>query len=262
MHSSPDSLVGEIVRLPRPLLVALDVDGTLAPIVDDPDGARVPKATRTVLRRIVDAHRVFVALVTGRSASSLRKVVRLPGAWRALEHGRTIVRPGGRVPREGLDRASRERLQSFETWVEKHMVPAGARLERKEAARVVHVRELMASDEDEAARILRASEGRAKKLGLHPRTGRAVVEAEAEPGDKGEALSAIAFAARARGVVYAGDDTTDVPALRRATRMGGVGIYVRSEERPEIPRGATGSVGGPKGMADLLSQLADALETG
>lgn len=254
-------LVERIRRLPRRLLVALDVDGTLAPIVEEPDAARVPPETRALLRRLIDVPRVELALVTGRSASSLRKVAgSVDGAWRGLEHGRVIVRPGEPVPREGLDRASRERLASFERWAKEEAVPHGAKLERKGASRVVHVRRLHDDDPREAARLLRAAEIRARSLGLHPRPGRAVLEAEAAPGDKGDALEAICFASRARGVVYAGDDVTDYPAILRAGRLGGVGIFVRSRERPRPPRGATGAVTGPEGFAELLSDLTEALE--
>lgn len=259
MPSRYAPLVSRIVRLPRPLLIALDVDGTLAPIVEEPDAARVPAETRALLRRLRELPLVNVALVTGRSATSLRKVAGVGGVWRGLEHGRVVVPPGAPVPRGGLDPAARERLAAFERWAERHLVSHGARLENKAASRVVHVRHLAEDDPAEAKRILRAAEHRAKKLGLNPRPGRAVLEAEAAPGDKGHALEAIRFASRSCGVLYAGDDITDYPAIRAAVRMGGVGIFVRSAERPEAPRGASGAVPGPEGMAELLAELADAL---
>ncbi len=259
MTSRYATLVARVLGLPRPLLIALDVDGTLAPIVEDPEAARVPRHTRALLRRLSSARRVHVALVTGRSASSLRKVVGSIEAWRAVEHGRVIVPPGRSVPRDDLDPAARERLASFERWAREHVVPHGGRLETKRASRAVHVRSLAARDPDEAARLLRAAAIRARKIGLSPRPGRAVLEAEAAPGDKGEALDAIRFATRAQGVFYAGDDVTDRPAIRRAVRLGGIGVFVRSEERPRAPRGATAAVAGPEGMAELLEELAGGL---
>ncbi|MAC25785.1 MAG: trehalose-phosphatase, partial [Myxococcales bacterium] len=45
-----DALKERLRRLPRPLLVGLDVDGTLAPIVADPAAARIPEATQQLLR--------------------------------------------------------------------------------------------------------------------------------------------------------------------------------------------------------------------
>ena len=260
--TDPVRVADAIARLPRPLLIALDVDGTLAPIVAEPDAARVPRKTRAVVRALADLPRVNVALITGRSASSLRTVAGTLEVWRGLEHGRVIVRPGEALPRSGLDPAARERLAAFERWAKKHATPHGARLERKGAARAVHVRELADDDPAEAKRLLRAAKIAAEKLGLHPRTGKAVLEAEAAPGDKGDALEAIRFASRSRGVVYAGDDITDYPALRRAAVLGGIGIFARSVERPDLPRGMMAAVvDGPEGVLEVLSSLG-ALLTG
>lgn len=261
MTTDPKRIARAVVALPRPLLVALDVDGTLAPIVEEPDAARVPPKTRAIVRRLTRLPRVRVALITGRSAASLKKVAGVTGVWRALEHGRVIVPPGAPTPRGEVDPIARERLDAFERWAREHVVPHGARLERKAAARAVHVRRLSESDPDEAARLLRAAQRYAEKLGLHARPGRAVVEAEAAPGDKGDALEAIRFASRTRGVVYAGDDVTDYPAIRRAADLGGIGIFVRSEERSRLPRGTLGAVvDGPEGMAELLAELVEALD--
>lgn len=249
-----------IARLPRPLLIALDVDGTLAPIVEQPDAARVPRKTRAVVRALSSLPRVNVALITGRSASSLREVAGSADVWRGLEHGRLIVGPGAKLPRSGLDEAARERLAAFERWARKHATAHGARLERKSAARAVHVRTLAEEDPAEAKRILRAAKIAAEKLGLHARPGKAVLEAEAAPGDKGDALEAIRFASRSRGVVYAGDDVTDFPALRRAASLGGIGIFARSDERPSLPRGTVAAVvDGPEGVLAILSLLVSRL---
>jgi trehalose-phosphatase len=258
-----DRIVGAAHRLPRPLLVALDVDGTLAPIVEDPEAARVPRATRATIRDLARTPGVRVALVTGRSASSLGRVVgRIDPVFRALEHGRVVVRPRDPVPPPRLDPASSERLAAFERWAREHAVPHGARLERKGASRAVHVRALLESSPDQARRILRAARQRADGLGLHARAGKAVLEAEAAPGDKGDALEAIRAASRARGVLYAGDDLTDFPAIERAVRLGGIGIFVRSRERSRGPRGARAEVvDGTEALAEVLAHLADALRT-
>lgn len=252
--------IEQLVGLPRPLLIALDVDGTLAPIAPDPAAARVPLATRVLLRRLIGTRGVRVALVTGRDATSLRRILPLPGAWRALEHGRRIVAPGEVAPRRGLASADRERLDAFATWARRVAVPRGARLEEKPGARAVHVRELASRDRRKAERVLVAARRQARHLGLHPREGRAVIEAEIEPGDKGTALLAIRRATRARSVLYAGDDVTDTPALRQAVALGGLGVFVRSAERPRGPRGTSLSLEGPEGVRRLLERFLARLE--
>ena len=98
MSTVVDRCADRIVGLPRPLLLAFDVDGTLAPIVARPERARVPTATRRVLAHLAASRGIDVALVTGRDAASLRRVVRVARVWRALEHGRLVVAPGERLP--------------------------------------------------------------------------------------------------------------------------------------------------------------------
>ncbi|HMV34224.1 MAG TPA: trehalose-phosphatase, partial [Gemmatimonadales bacterium] len=53
-----------LVHAERPILL-LDLDGTLAPLRDRPEAARVPAATRRTLRRL-RATGVTVVLVSGR----------------------------------------------------------------------------------------------------------------------------------------------------------------------------------------------------
>ena len=67
---------------PHPM-IGLDFDGTLAPIVDTPDAAELPKATRPVLLRL--ASTVPVVVVSGRDAGDVR--ARL-GVRRALRRDR------------------------------------------------------------------------------------------------------------------------------------------------------------------------------
>lgn len=60
------------------LLCCLDFDGTLAPIVEDPDEARVPDETRRTLERLHADPNVTVAIVSGRSVPDLRRRIDLP----------------------------------------------------------------------------------------------------------------------------------------------------------------------------------------
>jgi len=228
--------------------------------VEDPAAASVPSPIRATLDELAGRRGVRVALVTGRDPKSLRRMIHLEQAYRALEHGRRLVAPGQSARRAALSKDDKSRLDEFERWAALHAVPAGARLEHKPAARAVHVRALMAKRPAMARKLLALAERAAKDLGLHPRRGRAVLEAELERGDKGEALSSIVRATRARGVVYAGDDLTDLPAIRAARKLGGIGLFVRSKERPRPPAGASASLSGPEEMAALLARLVTALK--
>ncbi len=224
---TPEEMVRRIRALPRSRLLAFDVDGTLAPIVPVPEEARVPAPTRRALRMLGERERI--AFVTGRDLAGLRRVLgSVPGAWRAVEHGGWIVPPGTRARRPPPTMEERARLAAFEAFVR----ATPGRLEKKPRAVALHVRGLDGALRD--ALLARAAR-RARRLGLHVRHGRAVLEAELSPGDKGEALAALQYRTGARAVFFAGDDLTDLPAIRYAQRHG-LGVFVASAER-RSPRG-------------------------
>ncbi len=244
-------LATRIRALPAPRLLALDVDGTLAPIVDDPWAARVPPRTLAAVAALATAEGWVVALLSGRDAEGLARVAPLPGLWRGAEHGRVVLAPGEAPRPERLTDEESEALDELASTATARWVPKGARLEVKPAARAVHVRGL---DEAVGEPILDAAEELAISLGLHPRRGRAVLEAEARRGSKRAGLARLATVTKAASLIFAGDDLTDFEAIELAAAHG-VGIFVESAERPGGPEGASGSVAGPEGMAALLESL-------
>jgi len=253
------ALLERVLALPRPLLLAFDVDGTLSPIVDDPAAATVSVELGRALRRLAKARGVRVALITGRDVAALSKMVRVPGAYRALEHGRVVLAPGQRAGGGGPSAPQRRALSAFEHWATVHALPSGAELERKAASRAVHVRRLARRDPKRAEALLAAAATEAQRLGLHPRPGRAVLEAQVALADKGSALRKLRSLTRSRGVLFIGDDLTDLPAIAAAVQLGGLGFFVRSPERPRTPSGASASLRNTDEVAELVIQLADAL---
>ena len=73
----------------RPLAVFSDIDGTLAPIVPDPQDARVTDRARESLRDLM-ALGVGVGLITGRDLAKAREMTGLPDVWYAANHGLTL----------------------------------------------------------------------------------------------------------------------------------------------------------------------------
>ncbi|MFW5876106.1 MAG: trehalose-phosphatase [Myxococcota bacterium] len=252
------SIAERVAALGRPLLVALDVDGTLAPIVDDPEAARVPETTRSLLEQLEAAGGVHVALVTGRDAASLESLAGPLRVWRAVSHGRVVLSPGEPAKPAELSSEARTRLDAMREWAQRVAVPGGARVEEKDGAVAVHVRELAQRDPAAAEALLEQARAEAERRGLHARLGRAVCEAEVEPGDKATALQKLLDATGAAGVAYAGDDLTDFPAIRLATRRGGIGIFIASGER-QPPAEATDTLPGPERIPPLLEALLQAL---
>ena len=62
----------------RPLLVALDFDGTLAPLQDDPSRSAIPPEGVAVLQRLSAVPEVTLALVSGRSMADLHALAAVP----------------------------------------------------------------------------------------------------------------------------------------------------------------------------------------
>ena len=253
-----ERLAAAIGALARPLLLAFDVDGTLAPIVEDPARAEVCSASAKHLRHLRAREGIVIALVTGRDAPQLERMVCLPGVWRVVEHGQSVLRPGELRASSSLDAAQRRALSRFRSWAHTHAVPAGARVEDKSSSVVVHVRGLAAQDAGAAEALLERARAEAREAGLHARDGRAVLEAQAVLTDKGTALAQVIEASGAASCVYVGDDRTDEPAILRASERG-IGVFVRSAERPEAPPGAGFVLDGPSEVARLLELLDERL---
>jgi trehalose 6-phosphate phosphatase len=72
------------------LLLFLDFDGTLAPIVQEPMLAVLPAATRQVLDELVAHATITIAIVSGRSLGDVRGRVGIPDLIYAGNHGMEI----------------------------------------------------------------------------------------------------------------------------------------------------------------------------
>lgn len=245
-----------ILADPAGALIALDFDGTLAPIVPRPEDAR-PLAAG--LAALTAAAEVFgrVALVTGRPAGWLAEVAgvdAIPGLVIAGQYGaqRWIA---GRLsesdPAPGLS-AVRDGLPAL-------LVGRSAWAEDKELSLVVHTR--AAPDPDaELAAVYEPIRRLAGRHGLEAHRGRAVVEIRPPGFDKGGALRALAGEYGARSVLFAGDDLGDLPAFAavadlRAGGLPGLTVCSASTEAPQVADRADLVVDGPQGVAELLAAL-------
>jgi len=255
---TPRAFAQRLARTRGTVLIALDIDGVLAPIVKQPGRARIPKKTRDALRRLAAIPGVELAFITGRDAGSAEKMLGdLPG-WRAVGHGLVVYRGGQPVPSPEVSGAEAAALDDFRGWVGDNL-PAGVRVEHKPTSTALHFRELDARSPQEAGLLFdRARQAASQHASLTVRDGRQVLEVGVL-GHKDRALLHIANATGAEAVAFAGDDVTDEPAIAAAARRGGVGLFVRSREKPGTPAGATGTLAGTRGVERWLSALADEL---
>ncbi len=58
----------------------------------------------------------------------------------------------------------------------------------------------------------------------------------------------------AKSAFFAGDDLADLPAIRYAKGRG-IGVFIKSAERPQRPKQASFAVEGPGALAEFLSSL-------
>ncbi|MFW6126472.1 MAG: trehalose-phosphatase, partial [Chloroflexota bacterium] len=212
--------------------IFLDYDGTLTPIVDDPDEATLSEQGRAVLERLSDHY--TVAVISGRDLQDVRDKVGLPEIVYAGSHGFDIVGPGGRYRDQqrgerflpALDRAERQLEEDLSDI-------AGARVERKQFSIAVHYR--MVEDDQVAAVEERVDRVAAQESGLRKSHGKKVFELGPDVDwDKGKAVLWLLETLYMDGwktvPLFIGDDLTDENAFR-AIRGWGVTIVVGVGER-------------------------------
>lgn len=243
--------------------ILLDIDGTLAPIAEQPSDARVPEATRLLLAEVARRYGV-VACVSGRRASEARAMVAIGSISYLGCHGAELLRAG--ATEATIDPALEdwaERMREFGQQADTaELRRLRVRLEDKGAILAFHWRG--AGDEDGARAAIDAIAARAEGAGLRTHWGRKVLEVRPPVRiDKGAGIAAFLRGLDVDVAMYVGDDATDLDAfrgldelaqehwLRRAIKVG-----VRSDEGPEeIKSEADLLVDGTEGVTELLSAL-------
>jgi trehalose 6-phosphate phosphatase len=241
----------------------LDIDGTLAPIVNHAADATVPESTRQLLAEVARRYAV-VACVSGRRASEARAMVAIGTISYLGSHGAELLRAGW--TEAVLD-------PSVETWVRRiHAFGREAdtadlrrrrvRLEDKGAIIAFHWRG--APDEDAARAAIDALAARAEAAGLRTHWGRKVLEVRPPVQfDKGAGIITLLEGSSVETALYAGDDTTDLDAFRTLSKLAEEGrlshivrVGVRSDEGPsQIGEEADILVDGTAGVRELLAAL-------
>ena len=240
------------------LVLGLDFDGTLAPIVADPELARPDARTLELLAAL--ASRVTqLVLISGRDSTQLQRRVPLPSIRLIGNHGmeesvtgRSRLRPVAAAFTPRLARAA----EAIAALPEASL--PGVRVERKRAAVSVHYRGSVDTGVGGRLEVALRRLGEGEGLRLH--AGRFVWELRpAVDISKGSVLRELASTPGARALVYVGDDVTDADAfaeLRQLNRMRTLAVGVRSSE---VPPGTFKDcdlmVDGVEGVKGFLSDL-------
>ncbi len=215
------------------LALFLDFDGTLAPIAAHPRLARLDAGLRRILAEL--AARIPVAIVSGRAAADVRRLVDLAEVYIAGSHGFEILGPGGLVHDEGAAFAAE--LDAAEGDVVEAVADLpGVWVERKPYAIAVHFRDAPGAVAEAVEDRLRQVNG--NRPALRMGAGKKVIELRpAKDWDKGRAVLWLLAEVMGSAVrpVFLGDDTTDEDAFRRLGDRG-VGIVVGEDRRPTHAR--------------------------
>jgi trehalose 6-phosphate phosphatase len=243
-------------------LLLLDYDGTLTPIVEHPDAARLSPAMQQVLALLSQRARFQVGIVSGRSLADLYTHVDGRGLFLAGNHGLEIEGPGIRYLHPEVQRL-RPKLDTL-TQALRHDLEAipGAWVEDKGLTLTVHVRQVPATHVSQVEERLLAHAGPAMGAGLLTlRTGKAVLEIRpCVPWDKGAAVRWIAtqvYREMPQGRVlpmYIGDDDTDEDAFR-VLHVDGIGIVVGGTRRRSAAHYYVDAVEAVQRFLGILSAL-------
>ncbi|MBU4216051.1 MAG: trehalose-phosphatase [Actinobacteria bacterium] len=253
LHEALRALAADPSR--HPLLVALDFDGVLAPLQDDPSASRILPDGVVALDRLMGAG-VRLALISGRDLTTLATLAQVPvGTVLIGSHGAERAR----VLPFGLDRAvaplTAEQADLLaQASAQLSAVSRGRNgvwVEAKPSAAVVHTR---LAQPDIAEQALAQARTVGTRLGVHVIEGKNVVELSVLDADKGTALLALRHDLAVRAVLYAGDDLTDENALV-TLGAGDIGVKVG-------PGGTVAAyrVDDPDAFVAALGVLADALD--
>lgn len=223
-----------LARSPSALLT--DLDGTISPIAPTADLASVPDAARRVLATLAQ-RLALVGVVSGRSVADARQLLGLDellyignhGAER-WEAGRAVLAPAAAALTQQLGRVleAARRLLPLE----------GLLFENKGATGAIHYR--LAADPVAARQAILETLARLPEASnLTISEGRLVVNLlPPSAPTKGDAVAELVRERGLRGVVYLGDDRTDLDAFRALRQLRSAGqcatlsIGVLSQEAP------------------------------
>jgi trehalose 6-phosphate synthase/phosphatase len=247
--SDPGDLAG-LVPTDQPLLLALDFDGTLAHLVDNPDDARMTVSARTALDHLAATPGVTVAIVSGRGAQNLADVSSPDSSWWLVgSHGMEVIPPGHPVDDGFGEDFRRDRATLWDAFGAVARQFPGTWVENKTFGAALHTRGLAAEVEMAAHEALWPVI-RGFNSDLTTRTGHGILEASLGSRTKGDGIAAVKSAVTPSLTVFIGDDVTDEDGFQ-VLKTHDIGIKVGSGETRASHR-----LRGPDDVAEFLENLA------
>ncbi len=249
----------DVGAAPHVLLLS-DYDGTLTPIVNRPEEAVLSPGVRDKLRAVTDRPGFSVGIVSGRSLSEIKAMVKLEGIYYAGNHGLEIAGPGLSFTNPAAETARATVKELAGQLSTRLSGTEGVIVENKGLSLSVHYRLVRQSEEKIVASVFQQitspllEEGR-----IRVTSGKKVWEIR-PPIDwhKGKAVETIrreierVLNCERLLTIYLGDDTTDEDAFRILHRPQGWSIFV-GQENPESS--ADYFLNSVREVSDFLSRL-------
>ncbi len=235
-----------VAAAPRPLLVAVDVDGTLSEIVPRPEDARLVPGAHDVLARLAALPDVEVVVVSGRPLHELRDQFGFSAGTRLIgSHGlQDSAQPEAELTPDEARRvvALRAELEALAAG------RTGVWVEHKPLSEVLHVGRAPKAEGD--ALLAHAEVHLGERAGLYLVPGDRGLEVAIRPARKRPAVERLRAELGAKAVVYIGDDLTDEDVL---TGLVPPDVGIRVGDRPAV---APFRLDGPPDVVALLDALA------
>jgi len=193
------------------LLVASDYDGTLAPIVTNPNRALPLPGSVTLMRRLAELPATTVAVVSGRALRDLAALSRLPAEVKLVgSHGAEFDLDALTDLSEADERLL-NRIRSACQALADHT--PGVHIEPKPAGLAVHFRQ---ADPRDAGIVSATLTGSVSEWdGVQTTHGKQVIEFSVVRADKGSAVARLRAECEATATIFIGDDVTDESAFAR-----------------------------------------------
>ncbi|HYA99758.1 MAG TPA: trehalose-phosphatase [Ktedonobacteraceae bacterium] len=253
----------------RPLGLAFDIDGTLSPIAPTPDEASIYPGVLSLLEQAKKyAH---IAILTGRSIDDGAAMLNLDGLTYIGTHGLEWSDGlPGRHPVEIMPEA----LAYYEPGkylldlVEQHLSALpGVIVQRKRIGGTIHYR--LAPDPIETREKILSLLGQpAQQVHMNLSEGKLAIEIRVPlPVHKGWALRTFLERHHLKAIVFAGDDRTDLDAVKQINRMRAEGIAALSivvqhhDTLPELLAQADIVVQEVPGMVEIFREMVTILES-
>jgi trehalose-phosphatase len=260
--------IAKQLREARHILMLFDYDGTLTPIVERPEIAKLSENIRLLLRELSRDSRITLGIISGRALVDIKERVGINNIIYAGNHGLEIEGPGisfvNPIAEELKPILNIIRLilnNTFEAF-------KGVFVEDKGLSISVHYRQADERHSEEVQKIVKKLVGGAEAAGKAKMTsGKKVYEVRpAVAWDKGKAIKYLMkkFGKGGRQSrlypMYFGDDLTDEDGFRVINAYGmGIPVYVGEKNQESIARYYLKS---PAEVADFMNTLLEEAKKG